>query len=79
MFIELIRGLQIGFPFLLCRFLRLSASGPSVVHGGIAALCCGVSAALFLGVWLAALEGVPVLQIPGPYEREGRPEISDHR
>jgi hypothetical protein len=79
MFIELLRGLHIGFPFLLYRFLRFGSSGSSAIHGSSAALSCGVSAALFLGVWLADLEGVPVLQIPGPYEREGCPEMSDRR
>jgi hypothetical protein len=79
MFIELLHGLYLGFPFLLCRFLRLSTLGPSAIHGGIVALSCGVSAALFLGVWLVGLEGVPVLRIPGPYEREGRPGMSDCR
>ncbi len=79
MFIELLHGLYIGFPFLLCRLPRFSTLGPPAIPGSIASVSCGVSAALFLGVSLAGLEGVPILPMPGLCEEEGRAEISGRR
>jgi hypothetical protein len=78
MFIELLHGLYMGSPFLLCRFLRFNTLGPPAMPGSIAAVSCGVSAALFLGIWFAGLEGIP-LQTPGLYEREGRREMCGRR
>jgi hypothetical protein len=75
MFIELLHGLYIGSPFLLCRFLRCHTLGPPAIPGSIAALSCGVSAALFLGVWLVGPEGISP-QTPGLYARQGRREMS---
>jgi hypothetical protein len=80
MFIELLQSLHLGFPFLVCRLLRVF--GPiTALHGSVSALACSLSAGLSFRMMIRVAGSDDLMKLPNkdPYERRDRANIDGFR